>query len=777
MTNRTITVRVQGIDDISGLLKNITSDFEILNETAGEIEEAINYEVISAALGDVRGGLSDVASGFQGAFDEAQKFTGAASDLGESINAVNVTFGEGADTILTFGENAAQSIGLAQSEFNALVTPMGAVLKNIAGLNESDAAQWAVDLSTRAADMASVFNTDVDQALGAINSAIRGETDTIEQFGVSLTAATVETRALADTGKESASQLTEQEKATARLNLIMEQTAGVAGDFANTSGGLANQQRILAAEQEELAAQMGQHLLPIQLKMLETFRALPKDVQIAGAVLQTFGDEIGAVVSGMGQTIIGISQLGRVFTLLGPGIKTATVAMRAMGAAMITPPLGIVIAIAAVLVAAYIFRDDIIAIFNKVADVVVPIVEDVASTISGAFNSVLDFLEKNWPLIIGILTGPLGLAIALIATHWDEVKQITSDVWNSIKDFFTDIWNTITGTISDALTSIGDAISQEWADTKADVSAAWEEIKGLISGAWDFITGVISTALDTIGGLISSAWDTLKSVTSEAWNAWDSIIDTAVATVITFISGIPQRILNALGDFSSLLVGVGREIVNGLIRGIENKLGDLWNKVESIPSGIVNRVGGFLGINSPSKVTMALGREITAGLTEGIQDGQRALLTHTQSMLGQLEELFQSALDIQKQIAKITGTTSFVVGQKRYDYNRILGDFESSDINVTREQRIAANLAHGYAPLYGFEMGTPFVPNNMLAFLHKGEAVIPANMNSRNGAGMGGGIVINIGTVNGMNENRTRTLADNLGWYTVSALESRGVKL
>lgn len=193
-----------------------------------------------------------------GAF--AAQSVSAASDLEESINAVNVTFGESADKILEFGDNAAKSVGLAKSEFNQLATPLGSILKN-AGFSLDETADKTITLTQRAADMASVFNTDVSDALGAIQAGLRGEQD--PRFGVGLSAARVEARALADTGKDSAKALTEQEKALARVELILDQTNQTAGDFAETSDSLANQTRILKAEYKDLQAAIGAELIPI----------------------------------------------------------------------------------------------------------------------------------------------------------------------------------------------------------------------------------------------------------------------------------------------------------------------------------------------------------------------------------------------------------------------------------------------------------------------------------------------------------------------------------
>ena len=85
---------------------------------------------------------------------------GQASKLEESMNAVNVVFGKGADSILEFSKTASRSVGLASSEFNQLSAVSGALFNGMA-ISEEEAAQKTIELAKRAADLASVFDTDV----------------------------------------------------------------------------------------------------------------------------------------------------------------------------------------------------------------------------------------------------------------------------------------------------------------------------------------------------------------------------------------------------------------------------------------------------------------------------------------------------------------------------------------------------------------------------------------------------------------------------------------
>ena len=199
--------------------------------------------------------------------------TKAASDMGESMNAVRVVFGDAGKAVTDFAKTAAAETGLSAVEINNAATTIGAQLQNV-GISAEGAAQQAINLTKRAADMASVFNTDVNSALDAIKSGLRGELDPLEKFGVGLSAVAVKAHAVESGLIAAGEEMTDQQKVVARLGLLFEQTAGTAGDFVNTSDSLANSTRILKADLANAAAELGQQLLPIATELVGKLREL-----------------------------------------------------------------------------------------------------------------------------------------------------------------------------------------------------------------------------------------------------------------------------------------------------------------------------------------------------------------------------------------------------------------------------------------------------------------------------------------------------------------------
>jgi hypothetical protein len=257
----------------------------------------------------------------------------AASDLGESINAVNVTFGDASAGILALGEDAATAVGLSQREFNAFAVQFSGFTQQIAGAG-GDIAAVTDDLTTRIADFASVMNMDIPEAAQVFQSALAGETEPIRKFGIDMSAAAVEAHALATGLVSSKSEMTEAIKVQARYSLLMESTNKVAGDFANTSDSLANQQRILAASLDDAKATIGQAMIPtlegllsVVKPVLEAFTELPEGLQqtivLAGAAAVAF-KSASTSLQGLG---ISAKTSNKLVSTLGVTVGVAIVAL------------------------------------------------------------------------------------------------------------------------------------------------------------------------------------------------------------------------------------------------------------------------------------------------------------------------------------------------------------------------------------------------------------------------------------------------------------------
>ena len=91
------------------------------------------------AMGAALGGVAALGAGI---FLLAKKAIPAASDLVESINAVEVVFEDNADTILEWGKTAAKTAGLSQAEFAQMAAQTGAMLQTFGLDADSSTKVW-----------------------------------------------------------------------------------------------------------------------------------------------------------------------------------------------------------------------------------------------------------------------------------------------------------------------------------------------------------------------------------------------------------------------------------------------------------------------------------------------------------------------------------------------------------------------------------------------------------------------------------------------------------
>ena len=176
MAKSNLEIIVGLTDKASSKAKGILSAFQGIATVAGGIVSAQILQKLGSSV-----------------VNFANDSISSASNLNEAMNASSVVFGDAAGVIQDFGETASSVAGLSAADFNQMAAQTGAMLTNF-GIDAQTAAQDTIDLTQRAADMASIFNTDVADAMTAVQAGLRGESEPLRRFGVSLSQVSVEAR-------------------------------------------------------------------------------------------------------------------------------------------------------------------------------------------------------------------------------------------------------------------------------------------------------------------------------------------------------------------------------------------------------------------------------------------------------------------------------------------------------------------------------------------------------------------------------------------------------
>lgn len=221
------------------------------NATPGALS---NLKKVGAAL--LAGGTLAKAAGW---LKEAAL---SASDMNETVSKTQQVFGKNAGGVVKWAKDSRGALLDTEQAVLDVVVGFDLLLGN-KGINGAAGRTMSKNLTDLSADLASFFNTDFESAAGALSSALRGEMDPIEAYGVSINAATLKAKAFELGLYSGKGALDATAQSRAAYALIMEQTAKAQGDVERTQGGLANQSRIFNANLAELKTTVGQSLVPL----------------------------------------------------------------------------------------------------------------------------------------------------------------------------------------------------------------------------------------------------------------------------------------------------------------------------------------------------------------------------------------------------------------------------------------------------------------------------------------------------------------------------------
>lgn len=309
------------VDKVSKPLLKISQGFKKLDERIGKSEARLQkWQKRTENITKLGNKITNVGKGLTvGVTLPVIAMGGAmvklASDMEETINKVDVSFGKNADTVKEWAKTSITSMGLSKQSALDSAALYGDMATGM-GLSQEKAADMAMTLTKLGADLSSFKNISNDVAQTALKSIFTGETESLKNLGVVMTQTNLEQFALSKGIRKRIKNMSEAEKIQLRYNYVLEKTKNAHGDFERTGGGASNQMRMFNENLKELGATFGQYILPyftkalIHLnKMLVAFGQLSPRVQKTILVFGGIVAVIGPIVTVVGTLITAIKGL------------------------------------------------------------------------------------------------------------------------------------------------------------------------------------------------------------------------------------------------------------------------------------------------------------------------------------------------------------------------------------------------------------------------------------------------------------------------------------
>jgi phage-related protein len=323
-------------------------------------------------------------------------------------------------------------------------------------------------------------------------------------------------------------------------------------------------------------------LLPVILTVATTLGG------VLASALITLAPQIGLLAATVG------SVLTTVLAALGP-VLTLVAGLLASVLTAVLPLVPVIVSLVAAILP---LVAQLIGALAPVLAAVVPLFGAIISAITPLITTIIGILVPVIQALLPVVTTVFGVIVSIITA----ALQIVQGIIQVVTGVITGNW------------------SQVWAGLGNIVSGAWNLIKSVVLGALSILQSVISAALNIIKSVFSGAWNGLVSIVSGAWSGITGAISSGVGSAVSFVSSLPGKITGALSGLGSLLVSVGRNMMDGFLDGVKAVAGRIKDAVLGPIKDSVEGVKNFLGIHSPSRLMRGLGNNTGEGYRLGVLD-------------------------------------------------------------------------------------------------------------------------------------------------------------
>lgn len=570
-----------------------------------------------------------------------------AGDLQQSAGAIQTVFKGSSAQMLQWSQSAAMAVGLTANEYNTLGTLIGSQLKN-AGIPMDQLAGKTNNMITLGADMASMFGGTTTEAVEALSSALKGEMDPIEKYGVTLNASAIEAEAAAMGAQKVGGEYSDTAKKAAILSLITKQTSDAHGNFAKESATFSGQLERMKANWGNITAAIGGAFLPV---LTSTFGWINST---AMPVLQSLANRLGeGGLAGAFDPIVGAVRafgaawkandgdvtsdgLAGVFERVANAVRPIFDALAPLGTVVMAlaaqfSPLGLLFrslepVLPALLSTFTQLGTGIAGTLTVALAQLVPMVQTLVSHFSGIFVAIMPAvtamlltLGSAFTQLVPVVMNVISAILPLVGTLLTQLSPIITNLVTSILPPVVSIFGNVVNAIGPLIQTIAGLLVPVIRALLPVVVTVFQVVSNVITSAMRIVQGVIQVVTGLIRGNWSMVWSGILNIVSGIWGTIKAVISGAIRVALSVITGV---------------LGSIRSVWSSVWNGVVSFLGDAWGRISSGVSGGIGKVIGFFSgligritgaLGNAGSALFGIGQNIINGLVNGISSMMGAI--------------------------------------------------------------------------------------------------------------------------------------------------------
>jgi phage-related protein len=545
MAGSAVTVSVLG--DIRDFTQKMSETQEKVTGTFSKIAGAVGASIIFDKLKDL--GVA--------AFEFA-------TDVGDSLDAINDQFGDAADGA---AKAAKTIVGAGFAESATMIAEFGKVMQNTLGQSQEEASKTSAALAQGAADIAANYDSSAEQASAAMSTFLLGKNKALGKL-LGMDDDQIKSR-LKVLMKEKG--VTEEQ---ARLLFLQEQSFKNAGGAqADAAGTLSGAMDKLNKLFENIGVTVVQNLQPA----IEGFSSfITEHVSPAIEAFNSWAEEnpdlVRSVAVGIGVLVAAAAALA--------------VGMAALNVVMLVNPFVLIATAIVALIAGLIY-------FFTQTETGKRLWQNFTKALTDIWQKFTTWIKGVWDTIVGFFRS----AAENVKKAWTAVSDWFSGLPNKIKGFFSGAVQWLSRAGENILEGLLDGIEAIFGK---DVANWFRNLKTALSafikdpGGW-----LVKIGQYIIDGLLGG----VKAIFGGG--------------VADFFRSVESKVKGFLKDPGGWLVSTGRRVIEGLWSGINDKVSWIKNKISGFVGSVERWFKDFFGINSPSKrMRDKIGRWLPEGIAE-----------------------------------------------------------------------------------------------------------------------------------------------------------------
>jgi TP901 family phage tail tape measure protein len=667
--------------DASTLVSNAMATFGLKAADAGKIAVALagGANASSASMSSLQQGLQAVG--------------GVAASAGLSLN----------ETVGALSAFDAQ--GLKGSDAGTSLKAMLNTLVPTTNKAKDAMSALGLDFVKANGDFESMTNIagQLDKALGPLPEAQRNlALETI--FGADGMRAANAMMNLGSDGLRKYEKATRDTKTTNELaNASME---GLSGAIEQAKGSL-----------ETAAIVIGTTLAPMVEKVAGYVMDAANAFSALSPQMQTIAVAVGAVLAGLGPLLVVlgtvVSSLGTLVGLFTASAPAATAAGAAAGAS-VAPFLLVAGAIAGV-VAGFVLLYQRSESFRTVVQTglaqVATAFQNMLAAVQPIVQQVVGVFVQEWPKIQQTIQQVFGSVKSIVASAFSIIQSVVRIATAVVLQVWATFGDTILSTIRRVLGAVQQVIRGAFqiiqgifktvaAALRGDWSGMWDGIVQIAKGIGNVLAGVVKGAWALVRGAFSAAFDVMQELARSFWTAVVDTFGNGVTRAVNKVQEIKGKITSAFSNAGDMLLQVGKDIVNGLVNGIQAVAGDVYDAAMSLVDKIPGPIRKVMGISSPSKVMEQIGKYIGDGLVKGLTGTQAQV---RESIGGLIDLLRKANRDGLVKMAKETQAALLPLAKEYARQTRLLETYQGQlDDLVGKATQLRESIVDVFAGTAGF---------------------------------------------------------------------------